>query len=223
MSSPAPHVVPLFATPLGEVRVPEAEAVNAAVAALFAGRATPEWRADGEPPGPLTFRSRDDLFEWPEEPVRRALSGIVSGVSAVAASISELSAEQFAALRVQVRASFTIVRPDGSVPASNYPNSAWLGVYCVAAPPQSPSRFDSGVLRLHEWRPGTSFQDASCAGLRLPYRPGHCNWRLLPGQMAVFPAAITHEIPTLRASGDLMLVTARVRFIASEQVWMPPW
>ena len=223
MSSSTPHVVPLFATPFGEMRVPDAEAVNPALAALFAGRATAEWRATGEPSGPLTFRSRDNLLEWPEEPVRRALSGIVSGVSAVAASISDLSAEQFAALRLEARAWFTIVRPDGSVTATNYSNSSWLGVYCVTAPPPSPSRFDSGVLRLHEWRPGTSFQDASCASLRLPYRPGHCNWRLVAGQMAVFPAAITHEIPTLRASGELVIVTARVRFVASAEAWMPPW
>src|SRR2546430_4810121 len=56
-------------------------------------------------------------------------------------SISEFSAEQFAALRLQARAWFTIVRPDGCVPPTNYPNSSWLGVYCVAAPPPSDSQY----------------------------------------------------------------------------------
>lgn len=223
MSNPAPHVVPIFATPFGVVNVPEAEAVNPALAALFAERATPERRAADRTVGALSFRSHDDLLEWPEEPLRRALRGIVSGVSAVAASISDFSAEQFAALRLQARAWFTIVRPDGGVPATNYPNSSWLGVYCVAAPRPSKARFDSGMLRLYECRPGTSFQDATYGGLRLPYRPSHCNWRLVPGQMAVFPAAIMHEIPVLRGSGELVIVTARVRFLGSEEVWMPPW
>ncbi|OLE32387.1 MAG: hypothetical protein AUG47_06780 [Alphaproteobacteria bacterium 13_1_20CM_3_64_12] len=223
MSSPAPHVVPIFATPFGVVSVPEAEALNPALAALFAERATPERCAAGALPGPLTFRSRDDLLEWPDEPLRRALRAVVSGVSAVAVSISDFSAEQFAALRLQARAWFTIVSPDGCVPPTNYPNSSWLGVYCVTAPPQSDSRFDSGMLRLYECRPGTSFQDATYGGLRLPYRPSHCNWRPVPGQMAVFPSAITHEIAMVRAGGGLVIVSVRVRFVASEQAWMPPW
>ncbi|TLZ32619.1 MAG: hypothetical protein E6K29_01145 [Gammaproteobacteria bacterium] len=79
------------------------------------------------------------------------------------------------------------------------------------------------MLRLHECRPGTSFQDATYGGLRLPYRPSHCNWPPVPGQMAVFPAAITHEIAMVRGGGELVIVSVRVRFVASEQAWMPPW
>ena len=40
MSSPAPHVVPIFATPFGVVTVPEAQALNPALAALFLERAS---------------------------------------------------------------------------------------------------------------------------------------------------------------------------------------
>lgn len=223
MSSPAPQVVPIFATPFAVVSVPEAEAVNSTIASLFAERAAPGRLAAGAAHGALTFRSGDDLLEWPEEPLQSAMRGIVSGVSAVAASISDFTPEQFAALRLQARAWFTIIRPDGSVPAANYPNSSWLGVYCVTAPPPSTERFDSGMLRLYEHRPGTSFQDATHSGLRLPYRPSHCNWRLVPGQMAVFPAAITHEIAMVRGSAELVIVTARLRFVASDAAWMPPW
>jgi len=223
VSSAVPHVVPIFATPFGVVTVPEAQALNPALAALFEEHATRESRAAGASSSPLAFRSRDDLLDWPEEPLRQAMRGILSGVSGVAASISEFSAEQFAALRLQARAWFTIVRPDGCVPPTNYPNGSWLGVYCVAAPPPSDSRFDSGMLRLHECRPGTSFQDATYGGLRLPYRPSHCNWPPVPGQMAVFPAAITHEIAMVRGGGELVIVSVRVRFVASEQAWMPPW
>ena len=68
------------------------------------------------------------------------------------------------------------------------------------------------------------FQDATHSGIRVPYRPGHYAWRPVPGQMAVFPAAITHEIAMVRAAGALVIVTARVRFVASDhQAWMPPW
>jgi hypothetical protein len=156
--------------------------------------------------------------------VRQAIRAILAGVGSVAASINDLGAGQLAALRVQARAWFTIVRPDGCVPPASYPNTSWLAVYCVTAPAPSTTRFDSGVLRMHESRPGPMFQDATHSGIRVPYRPGHYAWRPVPGQMAVFPAAITHEIALVRAAGALVIVTARVRFLASDhQAWMPPW
>lgn len=223
MSTPAPHVVPLFATPFGLVSLPQVQPLNPELHALFSSRAGAKWRDPLASEGPLTFRSRDDLGSWPEEPVQHALRGILAGVTSVAASISDLTAEQFAALRLDARAWFTIVGPDGCVAPTSYPNTSWLAVYCVTAPEPAKARFDSGVLRMHESRPGTMFQDATASGVRVPYRPGHYTWRPAPGELAVFPAAITHEIALVRASGALVIITARVRYIASDLSWMPPW
>ncbi|MBV8342703.1 MAG: hypothetical protein JO173_10030 [Gammaproteobacteria bacterium] len=225
MSTPAPHVVPIFATPFGVVTLPEGQALNPPLAALFAQRAAGGSRsaddaAAGSPP--LVFHSTDDLLEWPEEPVRLLIRGILAGVISVTAAVSDLPREQFAALRLQARAWFTIVRSDGAVPSTSYSNTSWLAVYCVATPEPSPSRADSGVLRMHESRLGTSFQDVADSSMRVPYRRGHYSWRPVPGQMAVFPASLTHEIALLRAPGALMTVTARIRFVA-ERSWMPPW
>jgi hypothetical protein len=82
---------------------------------------------------------------------------------------------------------------------------------------------DSGVLRMHESRLETSFQDPAQQSNRVPYRRGHYTWRPIPGQMAVFPAALTHEIALLRAAGTLTLLSARVRFAGAGGAWMPPW
>jgi hypothetical protein len=67
------------------------------------------------------------------------------------------------------------------------------------------------------------FVDSAQGAARMPYRPGHCTWRPVAGQMAVFPAAITHEVALLRADEPLILVSARVRFVGADQPWMPPW
>jgi len=223
MSTPAVHIVPIFATPFGVVTLPDAAALNPALAALFTARTTPQWRAARGEPGALMFRSRDDLLEWPEEPVRRLTQSILAGVRAVAGSISELTEQEFGALQVEARAWFTLVRPDGCVPSTSYPNTSWLAVYCVTAPEASKARVDSGALRLHESRLLTMFQDPTQGGVRLPYRSGHCTWRPVPGEMAVFPAALTHEIALLRSSGTLTLVSVRARFVGSGGAWMPPW
>src|ERR1700737_4861795 len=125
MDMPPPQGVPLFATPFGVVSLPEAQTLNPALAALFAERATAEWRDPLATQEVHTFRSRADLTDWPEEPVRHAIRAILAGVASVAASINDLGAEQLAALRVQARAWFTIVRPDGCVPPASYANTSW--------------------------------------------------------------------------------------------------
>ena len=220
--SGSPEIVPVFATPFGVVTLTGAREANAALAALLTARALPAWRAP-EPGPATTFRSRDDLTEWQDAPAAQVLEEMLAGVTSVAASISELSAEQFSALRREARSWFTVIGRNGYVAPHSHPNTSWAAVYCVAAPPASPSRQDSGVLRLHEFRPGGMFVDSAQGTARLPYRPGHCIWRPVPGQMAVFPATITHEIALLQADLPLILVTARVRFVGVDQPWMPPW
>ena len=218
----SPYVTPIFATPFGLASVPDAEGFNPVVAALFAGRATPE-RADPANRQAFTFRSRDDLLDWTDDPVRKLTHGIVGAAGAVVRSLNEFSDEQFAAFKVQARAWFTIVQPDGCVPSSNYANAAWCAVYCVAAPQPAKGRFDSGVLRLHESFRATMFSDATNTVTHMPYRPGHSTWLPVPGQLAVFPASITHEIALLRTVGNLVLVTALFRFVAPGQTGMPWW
>jgi hypothetical protein len=217
------EVVPLFATPFGVVTLPGGHAASAALASLFTARAQPPWAAaDPALPG-ATFRSRDDLTEWQEAPVAQLLAEMLAGVTAVAVSISDLGPEEFATLRREARAWFTVIGTNGCVPPHSHPNTSWVAVYCVTAPPPAPARADSGALRLHEFRPGGMFVDSAQGAARMPYRPGHCTWRPVPGQMAVFPAAITHEIALLRANEPLILVSARVRFVGVDQPWMPPW
>jgi hypothetical protein len=67
------------------------------------------------------------------------------------------------------------------------------------------------------------FADATTAAMRLPFRPGHYGWRPVPGQMAVFPASLTHEIAPIRSREPLVLVTVRVRFIGPGQQGVARW
>jgi Putative 2OG-Fe(II) oxygenase len=217
-----PQVVPLFATPFGVVRLPDAERLNDPLAALLTRYATPE-RADPAATRAGSFRSRDDLYDWPDELIRKATREITAAAVGVIRSINTLTDEQFAALRLQSRAWFTIVRTNGCVPSGSHSNAAWCAIYCVSAPPPSPERTDSGVLRLHETSRATMFSDATNSVTRLPYTPGHSTWRPEPGLVVVFPASIVHEIALLRSQGDLVLMTALLRFVGAGQTGMPWW
>ena len=217
-----PSVIPLFATPFCVVSFSGSEALNGVLAPLFADHAARE-RSRQAGHRASRYSSRDDLFEWPNEPVQELKNGIVEAVMAFVRSINDFSDEQLNSFRIQARSWYTIVGTDGCVPSVSYPNAAWCAIYCIAAPPPSPTRFDSGVLRLHESFRTTMFSDATTARTHMPYQPGHNTWRPEPGQVALFPASITHEIAMLRGEGELILVTALFRFVAPGQTGIPWW
>lgn len=223
MSAPPPEIVPLFSIPFGVVTLPDGEVLNEPVVELLRARAAATGGDGAVRHTPTRYQSHDDLFDWQDDALRRLLAAMLGGVGSVVLSLNELPRERFEMLRVEARAWATIVRADGCVPTTQYPNTAWLAVYCAASPPPSATRFDSGVLRLHESRLGTMFADATNSQLVMPYRPGHSSWRPVPGQMAVFPAWIAHEVALLRAPGDLVLVTARVRYVGPDQTGVRWW
>jgi hypothetical protein len=221
MSDAPPNVVPILAVPFGVVSLPDAETQNPALAALFEARSRADRSAQSQ--DSFCYRSGDDLLEWPEAPVRQLAAAIFRGVYSVVNSVNDFTEPQLRSLQPQARGWLTIIKPDGCVPAVSYPLTAWCAIYCVAAPQPSATRRDSGVLRLYESRPGTAFTDASTAAMRIPFTPGHHGWRPVPGQLAVFPGALTHEIALVRSEGSLMLVTVRVRFVAPGQQGLSRW
>lgn len=220
MSAAPTSVVPILATPLGLAAIADAEQLNPALRALFAQRAAADRRPGSSP---LRFSSTDDLMEWPEPPARQVSDGIAGAVCSLVSSVSDLDEAQLRSCKLEMRAWFTIVRPNGSVPAANYPLSAWCVIYCVAAPPPADNRPDSGVVRLYESRLGSTFQDATNSALRIPYSQSHYSWRPVAGSLVIFPASLTHEVALLRADGELVLVTARCRFSAPGQQGFNRW
>jgi hypothetical protein len=216
-------VVPIFATPFGVMQLPEAQKLNEPLAGLLAARALADSAVAVTGAGSLCYRSADELLEWTDEPAQIVCAEILRGIWSVIASINSFTEEELKSLSMQARGWFTIVHPDGCLPVTTYPLTSWCGMYCVESPQPCADRRDSGVLRLHETRLGTMFSDATNAAPHIPYTPGHYTWRPVPGQMAVFPASIRHEIAMVRSPGRLMLVTVRARFVAPGQEGVSRW
>jgi hypothetical protein len=216
-------VTPIFATPFVVVPLAEPGALNEDLAALLPTGATEARRDPGLPRDPLCFRSREDLFEW-QHPAVAYLREEIMGALCAAVRAANLGTEaEFNALRLQVRARFNLVRPDGYIAADSTPLASWALVYCVAAPAAVPERRDSGALRLYALRQGSMFLDASNSRLKPVFSADHQFWQPVPGQMAVFPASVVHEIALNRGSSDLILVTGRARFASPTQEAMPAW
>lgn len=223
MNAPSCTLVPVFAVPFAVVQLAGVSALNGALATLLAARATEAHRDPETPPDPLCFRGREDLFDWQDEAVADLKQQMLSGLCSAVMAANLYSEAEFDTLGVQVRARFVLLRPDGCLGAANVPLASWCAVYCVAAPPPTPGRPDSGVLRLYALRQGAMFLDAANWRLRPPFGAAHHNWRPVPGQMAVFPASILHEVALNRTEADLLLITARARFAHGGDASMPPW
>jgi hypothetical protein len=221
MNAVAPTVMPILATPLGIATIPDAAQFNGELCTLFMQRATAGFgtgRGD-----PLRICGSDDLMEWPEAPVGRLRSAMVGAVYQFVGSVSEIAEPHLRACKLEARAWFTLIRPNGRVPAANYPLTTWCAIYCVAAPRPVDERADSGIVRLYESRLGTTFQDATNAAMRIPYSQAHYAWRPVAGQLVIFPGSLTHEVAPLRAASELVLVTARFRFVGSGQQGFSRW
>jgi hypothetical protein len=217
------NLAPIFATPFAAVPLAGSGELNPPLLSLFSQRAQEAHRDPAFPPQPFCFRSREDLFEWQVDAVGRLREEMLAALCSVVMAASLYSEAEFDSLAVQARARLVIVRPDGCLPAASVPLASWCALYCVAAPEPPPTRQDSGALRLYESRLTSMFLDAGNSRLRRPFSAGHHVWRPVAGQMAVFPAAVAHEVALNRSHTDLVLVAARVRFATPAQEALPPW
>jgi hypothetical protein len=222
MSQGSLSVIPMFATPLGVVTLPTAMSrLTPTVAQLLAQHAAAN-------PAPATadrlcYHSRDDLLEWSEEPVQQLCEAILRGVWSTVAAVTTLAPEQLQTLSMQARGRFTIVQPDGCLPATSHSLTAWAGIYCLQAPAPTTERGDSGVVRFYESRLGTMIADATTSAMRIPFTTGHYTWRAVPGQLVVFPGSLTHEIPLIRSVSPFTLISVRTRFVGPGQEGMARW
>jgi hypothetical protein len=210
-------VMPILATPLGIVRVAAGAQLNPKLLALIVERQ----QSDGAA-GRLVYESRDDFFEWQDPQARALATEIMRGAFTVVAGISELDEQSLRSLTIEARGFAAVIAQDGCLAARSYPLTAWCAMYCLSVP-EPAVRADSGVLRFYETRLGTMFQDATNAALRMPYKSSHYAWRPSPGEMAVFPGSLDHEVALVRAKGQLSFIVARLRFVASGQQGVGRW
>lgn len=225
MTTAASTLQPIFAVPFASVRLAQPDGLNLALTAGLAPLATDAQRDPALPADPFCYRSREALFEWQGEALSYLKREMLAGVCGIVKAANTYTEEQFNALRMQARARFVMVRPNGAMPATSTQLASWCAIYCVAAPDPTPERLDSAVLRLYGHRLGGMYLDAANWAMREPFHFGHHIWRPIPGDMVVFPAWLPHEVALNRGDRDLLLVVARVRFAnpGAEAEAMPPW
>jgi len=182
MATP-PIVVPILATPFGVVPLPDVEAHNprsmncSRRECARARRLCNPVRSATAAPMIYSSGPSSRWRSWLRQCARRGH---------VVRAVNDFSEDQLRSLRPEARGWFTVVQPDGGVPAANYPLTAWCGIYCVAAPEPSSTRHDAACCE--------SMNRTSAPCLRMP-PPRRCGFHSGRGttagvrarQMAVSP------------------------------------
>lgn len=197
MVIPALKVVPGFAVPFAEGRLPSCERLNRELEALFLARETEEFRnpTPSHIPQAEMFESRFNLFRWPESCVQELRSFMLDSVARTVLETSTVPAAELARLKMHNHTWYHITRYAGSFVAHNHPLASWSAVYCVRAGETVPEHPGSGLLRFLDTRAGAgAYLDPGNRALRAAFAPGAREVHLDAGQIIVFPSYVIHEV-----------------------------
>jgi uncharacterized protein (TIGR02466 family) len=217
VSNPSVALTSRFATPFFEAKLQQCEALNQALETLFLTRNNAEYRnhSPSHIPQEELFESRFNLFRWPEQCVQDLRKVICEQVIQVALSASRLPRADFATLALQNHAWFHITDYGGSFVAHNHPLASWSAVYCVRAgqhPHETEAR--SGLLRFFDPRSGAgSYQDPANASLLPTYGFSPVEFRLVAGQLLIFPSYLFHEVTPFYGVDKRITVAANFWFV----------
>jgi len=186
-----------FAMPFIMVPMPDHQAVCAELGALFLAREAEgeQWRYRTRrvtQHGPL-FESRFDLFNWPEQPVRKLAEFCNAQLGKLLANVTTLTPEQLQKAKLNYHAWFHITRKGGFQGLHNHQNASWSGIFCVDPGDEIEGRSDSGLVRFHDPR-SFYYLDAGNENLKQPWSHGAFDYRHRAGVLVLFPSWAMHEI-----------------------------
>ena len=205
------EISPVFAVPLGQDTLPDADAINAEIKALLLLREAEGERYANPNPSlqqqPGVFESEFNLFSWPEPCIQRLRQFCWTALGKTLQDLNGYSAEDIQRLQIYSHTWFHVTRRGGFTILHTHPMASWSGVYCVATGEIPADRPDSGVLRFHNPHHYSNyFLDAGNAKLRAPYHHGTWNIRFRAGQLVLFPSWLQHEVMPFYGSDERITI-----------------
>jgi hypothetical protein len=210
------EITPAFAVPLVVAHLAEPEALNAELVELFEA-----CEAQGDKyrnPDPFVFRndavfeSNFTFFEWPQPCVKRLSEFCLSNLYRTIGELNGYGVEMLQRMHIATESWFHVTRRGGVFGAHNHPMHSWSGVYCVQHDGDDPES-KSGLLTLiSPSATSTTFIDTAVSNLRAPFSPGMRYFRLVPGQLLLFPSWLLHEVTPYDGDTRRITVAFNARF-----------
>lgn len=222
------QITPAFAVPFVDVLLPNAEALNAPLAALILARegegAKYRNPATSMKINPGLFESEFNFFAWPDAPVQQLREFCWGALSRAIAQLSGYGAAEMERLQIFSHTWFHVTRRGGWFGLHNHPMASWSGVYCVATGRDDGTHPDSGVL--HFANPlslANMYVDAANNRIRAPYGMGGKSFHLKPGQLVLFPSWVQHEVLPFHGDGERITVAFNCWFRFADQPESTPY
>lgn len=216
------QTTPLFAVPLGSVMHPEALALNTKLHALFLAREA-EGARWAKPDStmrvnPGLFESHFDLFKWPEPEIAQLREFCWAYLYQFVAGLSTLPQAQVQQLEVAADVWFHITRRGGYFGLHNHAMASWSGVYCVSTGSDDGTHPDSGALTFaNPFSVAAMFLDPANAAMRSPYNSFNRSFKLVPGQLVLFPSWVQHYVQPFHGDGERITVAFNAWFDQPKQ------
>ncbi len=205
------EIYPAFAVPFGQDFMPDPEATNAELKALFLKREAEGARHANPNPSLKqqagVFESDFELFSWPEPCVQQLRHFCWTTLGRTIQALNGYTAEEMARLQIFSHTWFHVTRHGGFTILHTHPMASWSGVYCVD-PGQTPEdRPESGVLRFHNPHHYSNyFTDPGNLRLKSPYHHGTWSVKFKAGQLILFPSWLQHEVMPFYGSDERITV-----------------
>lgn len=208
-------VYPLFAVPMGDVRHPDAAALNPALVELIlrlegGGYRNPD-PVVHQPEG--LFESEFDFFSRPEACVQALRGWVWASLGEFMRNVNPGLAQAGPGLRIASQTWFHVTRSGGYFGYHNHPMASWSGVYCVADGNPDAGVGNNGCLVFpHPLTSANAFIDPANAVLRQPFAGGNFTMHLKPGQLVFFPSWLGHYVTPFQGSAERITVAFNAWF-----------
>lgn len=205
------QIKPLFAVPIGEAFMPDAEKLNAELKALILERERePErWRNpyQSNQVAADTFESDFTFFSWPEPCVQTLRDFCWSHLAHLVAQLNGYTPAEMNEIVIQSHTWFHVTRNGGYFGNHNHAMASWSGVYCVSTGESDPAYPMSGVLRmLNPMMLANMFVDPGNQRIRQPYGMAAHHVHFRPGQLILFPSWLIHEVLPFYGQGERITI-----------------
>ncbi|HSX63731.1 MAG TPA: putative 2OG-Fe(II) oxygenase [Pseudoxanthomonas sp.] len=189
-------VHPLYAIPMMQCHLPEADRINSELIPLFLAM-----EAEGDRHRDIVirdtqygiFESNFFLHKSSESAIQTLFGYINHALLAFIQGLSAYSDAQMSNMEFDMHSWFHITRRGGFQGVHNHPNASWSAIYCVD--PGDTTSSESGAVRFHDPRTGSDmYRDPANEHMQIPYRLGSWQLNHKPGQLLAFPSYLLHEI-----------------------------
>lgn len=178
------RITKAFSTPIGIRRLSESAGLNEDLAriVLAAEKGSPSVGRSNVG----GWRSRHDLFDWPEPGVKTLYAAVQEAVNQmIGATVGEQGFRGY----LKIHGWANVLRRENYNVLHAHPESAWSGVYYVDAGSETAAYPLSGLLELRDPRPGVEM----CPAPGWPFgNPIHI--RPETGMMVLFPSWLYHHV-----------------------------